>query len=92
MHRRITSPLSIDGDITDIYLEQENVIRVQSFFSEADWVEGFPLAKPVYTYDNFLKAVSKFPAFCGESNTSVNGLTVDEVCKRELASIFAHWG
>ena len=28
VNRRITSPLSIDGDITDIYLQQENVIRV----------------------------------------------------------------
>ena len=92
VNRRITSPLSIDGDITDIYLQQENVQRVQSFFSEAQWAAGFPQANPIYTYENFLKAVSKFPKFCGESNTAFNNLTVEQACKRELAAIFAHWG
>ena len=36
--------------------------------------------------------MSKFPKFCGESNTAFNNLTVEQSCKRELAAIFAHWG
>ena len=59
-------------------------------FSSADWDRGFPQADKIYTYDNFLKAVAKFPAFCNEKNT--DKLTLDQVCKRELAGIFAHWG
>lgn len=61
-----------------------------SLFSEADWDDGFPLADPIYTYDNFLKAVAKFPYFCNETN--ISGQSLDDACKRELSSIFAHWG
>jgi len=32
-----------------------------SIFDEIKWDEGFPLADPIYTYDNFLKAAAKFP-------------------------------
>ena len=69
VNRTLTAPLSKDGPIDD-YLSMANVQLVQSFFSQSDWNAGFPLADPVYTYDNFLKAVSKFPAFCNESNFS----------------------
>lgn len=88
--RRIRAPITIDGSIDDIYMTLPNVERVQSIFSEADWDEGFPLADPIYTYDNFLKAVAKFPYFCNETN--IDDQTLEETCKRELASIFAHWG
>ena len=91
VERRITAPKSIDGNVEDMdYLNFENVQRVQRFFNQTQWNEGFPLADPVYTYQNFLKAVAKFPAFCGESNLS--NLDLDETCKRELSTIFAHWG
>lgn len=55
-----------------------------------DWDEGFPLADPVYSWEGFLKAVAQFPHFCNENN--LDGWTIDDVCKRELATIFAHWG
>jgi hypothetical protein len=44
---------------------------------------GFKLA----AYDNFLAAVARYPYFCGETGYFSS---VDEACKRELASLFAH--
>ena len=88
--RRLKAPITIDGSIEDNYLTYANVQLVQSLFDEADFDDGFPLRNEIYTYDNFLKAVAKFPNFCGE--TIIEGQTLEETCKRELASIFAHWG
>lgn len=42
-----------------------------------------------------LKAIGKFPKFCGESNLSENGYSSDDLdmaCKRELSFLFAHFG
>jgi len=47
-----------------------------------------PNKNAIYTYDSFLKAVAKFPAFCNEANGGT--LTEDQACKRELAALFAH--
>lgn len=89
--RRITSPISKDGDInTQDYTNFDNVARVMNFFPEAMWPSAFPQANAIYTYDNFLKAVAKFPAFCGENNMA--NMDDDQTCKRELSAIFAHWG
>lgn len=33
--------------------------------------------------------MAKFPAFCNETNLS--GWSLEDTCKRELATIFAHW-
>lgn len=57
---------------------------------ESSWDTAFPHRNPLYTYDDFLKAVGKFPAFCNETNLA--GKTLDESCKRELSTLFAHWG
>ena len=43
----------------------------------------------VYSYDNFLKAVAKFPAFCNETNKP-RGYNIDNTCKSEIAAFFAH--
>ena len=37
-----------------------------------------------------MKAVAKFPAFCNENN--IQGNILEQTCKRELATLFAHWG
>ena len=58
-----------------------NVKIVESVFSQEDFTEFFPRANPAYTYDNFLKAVGKFPSVCSQL----------EICKRTLATIFAHF-
>ena len=55
-------------------------------FPEAKFNEWFPNKNAIYTYTSFLKAVAKFPAFCGEGN----GITEGEACKRELAALGAH--
>ena len=34
--------------------------------------------------------MAKFPAFCRENN--IDGNTIEMTCKRELATMFAHWG
>ena len=43
-----------------------------------------------YTYTNYLKAVAKYPAFCGDAaaNSSAN---LDELCMQAMASMFAHF-
>ena len=87
--RMITSPLSLDGPV-DNYQNFANVQRVQRIFPEEKFNEGFKLRNEVYTYENFLKAVARFPAFCNETN--LNGWSIDDTCKRELAAMFAHWG
>ena len=55
-------------------------------FTEAKFNSWFPNKNAIYTYDSFLKAVAKFPAFCNEGNT----ITAGEACKRELAALFSH--
>lgn len=81
--------MSLDGSIDD-YMSMANVQRVTRLFTAADWSRGFPLANPVYSWDEFLKAVAKFPGFCSESY--LDGWSIDDVCKREMATLFAHWG
>ena len=43
-----------------------------------------------YTFENYLKAVAKYPAFCGDAaaNSSAN---LDELCMQAMASMFAHF-
>ena len=43
----------------------------------------------MYTYESFLRAVAKFPKFCGESNAPLGYDDLD-TCRRELAALFAH--
>ncbi len=65
-----------------------NVKRVESIVSPSDWSYLFPERSPEYTYENFLKAVGKFPAFCGDYD---DGRDADTICRRSLATIFAHF-
>ena len=85
----LRSPLSLDTDINN-YLNLTNVKRVKSIFKAEDWPGAFPYANSVYNYDDFLKAVGKFPAFCNE--TALQGWSLEDTCRRELATLFAHWG
>ena len=53
-------------------------------------------ADPVYTYDSFLKAAAKMPAFCAEvwhepiPDDMQDDTDYDGACKREIATLFAH--
>lgn len=49
-----------------------------------------PCRDSVYKYEELLKAASKFPAFCGEKPAD-NPEDMDNLCKRELATTFAHY-
>jgi len=81
----LTQPSHPDGQLEGF----ENVDRVKLVFSEADWDETMADANEHYTYEAFLRAVAKFPAFCNESNSPLN-YDLDSTCKREIAALFAH--
>ena len=88
--RRITSPMALDGPVSD-YKSKANVKRVMELMDEDAWEALFPYRNELYTYDGFLEAVGKFPAFCGESNLATYHKDLDMTCKRELATLFAHF-
>jgi chitodextrinase len=89
VQRRITAPRPLDGEVSD-YETKDNVIRVKSILTEAQWDHLFPYRDDVYTYDGFLNAVGKFPAFCTQNNRKDEWTDVD-MCKKELATLFAHF-
>ena len=66
----------------------DNVKRVETILSEEKWNYIFPLRAPEYSYDNFLKAIGKFPAVCG---TYQDGRDSDAICRKGLATMFAHF-
>ena len=65
-----------------------NVRRVEAIVSESDWDYLFPRRTVEYSYSNFLKAVGKFPAFCGDYN---DGRNSDAICRKALSTMFAHF-
>ncbi|MBB1198701.1 chitinase [Enterobacteriaceae bacterium 89] len=65
-----------------------NVKRVESIISASDWAYLFPMRAPEYTYSNFLKAMGKFPAVCG---SYTDGRDSDAICRKSLATMFAHF-
>lgn len=66
----------------------QNVKRVESLINHDSWNYLFPQRAPEYTYENFLKAVGKFPAFCGDYSDGRDAL---QICKVSLATMFAHF-
>ncbi|WP_318481138.1 chitinase [Photobacterium leiognathi] len=66
----------------------ENVKRAESIVDEALWEFLFPIRNPAYTYNRFLQAIAKFPAFC---RTYTDGRDSLAICKRSLATMFAHF-
>ncbi|MDA9556500.1 hypothetical protein N9R79_03220 [Vibrio sp.] len=65
-----------------------NVKRVESIINEQDWDFLFPERAPEYTYLNFLKAIGKYPAFCGDYT---DGRNAEAICRKSLATMFAHF-
>lgn len=66
----------------------ENVKRVERVFPQADWDFLTQMAAPEYTYTRFLRAIGKFPAFCGEYT---DGRDSDAICKKSIITAFAHF-
>lgn len=65
-----------------------NVKRVESIMNSEKWDYIFPLRDPQYSYTNFIKAIGKFPAVCG---TYTDGRDSDAICRKVLATMFAHF-
>lgn len=65
-----------------------NVKRVENIVTESDWEFLFPRRAPEYTYNNFLKAIAKFSAICADYN---DGRDADAICRKSLATMFAHF-
>ncbi|MCP3674595.1 MAG: chitinase, partial [Gammaproteobacteria bacterium] len=66
----------------------DNVKRLEGIISSSDWDYIFPRRAAEYTYLNLLKAVGKFPAFCGNYN---DGRDAQAICRKSLATMFAHF-
>lgn len=84
----------------------ENVQRVERLMPQANFEKVFLLTKSMdtlngfvpgktYSYSNFLKAVAVVPGYCGDFKTYPGAKSSamqdpDTVCKRMLATTFAH--
>jgi len=66
----------------------ENVRRLEGILSDSDWEYIFPMRDPAYTYTRFLQAVAKFPSLCA---TYKDGRDSDHICRKALATMFAHF-
>ena len=66
----------------------DNVRRVESILKSPDWDYLFPVRSPEYSYTSFLRAVAKFPAFCGSYDDGRDG---ESICRKSLATMFAHF-
>ena len=73
---------------------QPNIKRLIKVLPEIKFNELFPVRRDVYSYRGFLKAAAKYPTFCAEKNNNdidVVDESLDDVCRMELASMFAHF-
>lgn len=84
----------------------ENVKRIERLMPRANFEKTFPLTAhhqlingfdpaDVYSYSNFLKAAAVLPGYCGDFSGYPGTKTAemtnpDEVCKRMMATTFAH--
>ncbi|MEZ8092849.1 chitinase [Photobacterium swingsii] len=65
-----------------------NVKRAERVFPYAEWDFLTKMAAPEYTYTRFLRAIGKFPAFCGDYT---DGRNADAICKKSIVTAFAHF-
>lgn len=66
----------------------DNVKRAERVFGQFEWQFLTQMAAPEYTYTRFLKAIGKFPAFCGDYT---DGRDADAICKKSIVTAFAHF-
>lgn len=89
------SARTLDGvpeiDMTTMTNNPANVQRAARIVTRAAFETVlFPVRDAIYTYEGFLQAIAKFPAFCGDDETGP-GVDLDAACARELATTFAHF-
>ena len=59
--------------------------------TEEAWNQLFGFRNEIYTYDAFIYAAARYPAFCNSrADEGEETLTYDEACQRELAAILSH--
>ena len=90
MQRLIVAPIAVEGKVED-FMQKTNVKRVERVLGKTGFEHLFPLRNKLYTYEGFLQAVGKFPKFCDEHGDNLKAMTDDQACKRELATMFAHF-
>ena len=78
----------VEGIAPDLASNPDNVKRAERVFGLIEWQYLTAMAAPEYTYDRFLKAIGKFPAFCGDYN---DGRDADAICQRSIITAFAHF-
>ena len=88
--RRITASRAISADAISDYQTMPNVARAMEILSVDKFAQLFPLADQLYTYDNFMKAIARYPKFCDETLGSTDENELINSCKIELAGILAH--
>lgn len=69
-------------------LNPVNVRRVERIIGETQWNQTFPLRQPAYSYTGFLQAVGKFQGFCADY---ADGRDAEAICRKSLATMFAHF-
>lgn len=65
-----------------------NVKRVEFILTEENYEDLFPRHHPSYTYRRLLQAIAKFPAICAYMGREDRS---DAVCRKTLATMFAHF-
>lgn len=66
----------------------DNVRRIESIFSNAQFEFVFSKRAPEYTYRGLLQALAKFPAVCASYATPAQS---DAICRKTLATMVAHF-
>ncbi|WP_413111521.1 chitinase [Thaumasiovibrio sp. DFM-14] len=85
----LTQPNSVvEAILPGLASNPENVIRTERVFPQTEWDFLTNMAAPEYTYTRFLRAIGKFPAFCGEYT---DGRDSDAICKKSIITAFAHF-
>ena len=82
---RATTVCSLDNESVDAIrplraANPKNVKNVEAIFPEWKFNDFFPNRNAAYTYENFLKAIGKFPAICSD----------ESLCPKILANMFGH--
>ncbi|WP_197053826.1 glycoside hydrolase family 19 protein [Chitinibacter sp. ZOR0017] len=78
----------VDAVAPGLASNPDNVQRVERVLPRAKFDYFFPVRNVKYTYENLLKGVAKFPAYC---KTYTDGRDSDLICKKLLATSFAHF-
>jgi chitodextrinase len=78
----------VDAISPNLNTNPDNVKRAERVFGQHEWQFLTQMAAPEYTYTRFLKAIGKFPAFCGDYT---DGRDADAICKKSIVTAFAHF-